>query len=87
VVADYAGRDGRANQRGRSWPENTNEPERAITLNCNSIQMNEEPIYIYIRNVRDITRKEPEFKHIEVLERELYTAGSDRAIAVMYGSF
>jgi hypothetical protein len=48
VVADYAGRDGRANQRGRSWPENTNEPERAITLNCNSIQMNEEPIYIYI---------------------------------------
>jgi hypothetical protein len=40
----------------------------------------------YIKNLRALTRAEPEFKHLEALEQELYVSGSDRAAAVMFGS-
>ena len=41
----------------------------------------------YIRNLRALTRAEPEFKHLDALEQELYASNSDRATAVMFGSF
>jgi hypothetical protein len=41
----------------------------------------------YIRNLRALTRADPDFSHLEALEQELYASGSDRATAVMYGSF
>jgi hypothetical protein len=41
----------------------------------------------YIRNLRAITRAEPQFMHIEALERELYSSDNDRATVVMFGSF
>jgi hypothetical protein len=41
----------------------------------------------YIRDLRALTRTEPDFSHLENLERELYVSGSDRATAVMLGSF
>jgi len=47
--------------------------------------MAEEPAYI--RNIRAIIRADPQLTDLEALERELYTSGSDRATAVMFGSF
>jgi len=41
----------------------------------------------YIRNLRLISRAEPQFMHIETLERELYNSESDRATVVLFGSF
>lgn len=32
----------------------------------------------YIKNLRTITRAEPQFIHLEALEREFYDSGSDR---------
>jgi hypothetical protein len=42
---------------------------------------------IYLRNLRALTRAEPTLAHLEDLEQELYASGSDRATAVMLGSF
>lgn len=47
--------------------------------------MAEEPLYI--RNLRALTRADPSFEHLAVLEGELYNNPSDRAAAVMFGSF
>ncbi len=47
--------------------------------------MAEEPAYI--KNLRAITRAEPTITNLEALESELYFSGSDRATAVMFGSF
>jgi hypothetical protein len=47
--------------------------------------MADEPTFI--RQLRALTRAEPNFSHIEALEQELYASGSDRATAVMFGSF
>jgi hypothetical protein len=41
----------------------------------------------YLRNLKALTRAEPQFSHLEELEKELYVSGSDRATAVMFGSF
>lgn len=41
----------------------------------------------YVKNLRVLTRAEPQFMHLEALEQELYASGSDRATAVMFGSF
>jgi hypothetical protein len=41
----------------------------------------------YIRELPAFTRAEPEPIHLEDLEQELYVAGSDRATAIMLGSF
>lgn len=41
----------------------------------------------YIKKLRAITRTEPTIEHLEALEAELYTSGSDRATVVMFGSF
>ena len=41
----------------------------------------------YIKNLRAITCTDPQLKNLEALERELYASGSDRATAVMFGSF
>ena len=45
--------------------------------------MTDEPAWI--KNLKAITRGEPNISHIEALEQELYGA-SDRAAAVMLGS-
>jgi hypothetical protein len=47
--------------------------------------MADEPAYM--RNLRALTRAEPQFKHLEALEQELYASGSDRTTVVMFGSF
>jgi hypothetical protein len=41
----------------------------------------------YLRNLRALTRADPTFEHLEALEKELYASASDRATAVMFGSF
>lgn len=47
--------------------------------------MAEEPAYI--RNLRAITRTSPRAEDVDDIERELYSSGSDRAMAIMFGSF
>ena len=46
--------------------------------------MTKEPAHI--RNLRDLRRADIEFKHLDALEEELY-ASSDRATAILFGSF
>ena len=41
----------------------------------------------YIKKLRTLTRADPEFKDLEAIEQELYASLSDRATAVMFGSF
>ena len=41
----------------------------------------------YIRNLRAITRAEPQFTHIEALEKELHSSDNERAAVVVFGSF
>jgi hypothetical protein len=47
--------------------------------------MADEPAYM--RNLRAITRADPQLEHLEALERELYASTSSRATVVMFGSF
>jgi hypothetical protein len=47
--------------------------------------MPEDPAYL--KDLRKITRAEPQSMHLEALERELYASGSDRATALMFASF
>lgn len=41
----------------------------------------------YIRNLRALTRAEPQNEHLESLEQELYSSGNDRATVLLFGSF
>jgi hypothetical protein len=41
----------------------------------------------HIKRLRELTRAEPELKHVENLEKELYASGSDRSTVVLFGSF
>jgi len=41
----------------------------------------------YIKNLRTLTRSEPNLTHLEEIEKELFLSNSDRAIAVLFGSF
>ena len=41
----------------------------------------------YLRKLRALTRADPEFKHLEELEKEVFASPSDRATAVLFGSF
>jgi hypothetical protein len=41
----------------------------------------------YIKRLQAITRADPDRSHLERLERELYASESDRATAVLFGSF
>ncbi len=47
--------------------------------------MSQEPAYL--RNLKAITRAEPQITDLELIEKELYFSGSDRATVVMFGSF
>jgi hypothetical protein len=47
--------------------------------------MAEEPAYI--RNLRALTRAEPQWADLDNIEAELYSPSNDRATAVMFGSF
>jgi hypothetical protein len=47
--------------------------------------MADEPAYLM--KFRELVKANPEFTHLEELERELYSNPSDRATAVMFGSF
>lgn len=40
-----------------------------------------------IKNLRLLTRADPQSENLEAIENELYSSGSDRATAVMFGSF
>ena len=53
--------------------------------NEEGVTMSQEPAYM--RNLKAITRAEPQVTDLELIEKELYFSGSDRATAVMFGSF